>query len=166
MSKLSKLKNFFLIRIVLIILVSYILLFTALTIPWFIAFNLSFEVSLLIAVLSFSIHRIIDYISTIKAIKEFDKDFRKYGLGEYYGELSPSLSKHPKENDIKSIKILTLNIIVFAVLFLIPLWWYRSYQFGTAICFSLLLTAPIIWLNNSLVANNIRISKKIAKKRK
>ncbi len=163
MFKLSAIKNFFIDRIVLIIIMSYTLIFTILMLPVFVIFNLSFELSFLIALFSFSINRLIDYKSTLKVIKEIDKDFTEYKFEKYYRELSPTLSSHPSEKEVKSLRTLLLNILLFGILFGLPLIIYHTYQYGTDLCLSFLLAAPIIYLNNSLMTRNIQITKMIVK---
>jgi len=124
--------------------------------------NLGLGEALLISFLSFFLDRIIDYYSTWKFSKEFDRDFWKYKLNEYYRELSPTLSKHPKLSDILSLKILLINGIVFAIFFGMPILFFHSYVLSTAICLSFLATIPIVYLNNVIIAINLRICKKVA----
>ena len=165
-SNTLKLTNLFYENLIRIIVIFYLLLFTFLILPLFNNLNLSFWMAFIISILSFSIHRVIDYYSTWKVIKEFDNDFRKYKLNKYYRELSPTLPNHPNPRDIISPKILIINIIVFIILFVVPLILYNSYIISTTLCFSFLLTIPFIYLNNTIFANNIRISKIIAKGKK
>jgi hypothetical protein len=160
MPKLKKMLHKNLARIIVI---SYIMIFVYLLLPIFEGLNLSSLECFAIAACSFLINRIIDYNSTCKALREFDKDFWKYHLGRFFGELSPTLPRYPTLRDIISTKILVINTLVFVMLFTFPIFWYDSYVLGTVLCFSFLMTSPIVYVNNIIVANSIRACKKVGK---